>query len=176
MMSHSAVHVEVVLGDITEQPDIDAVVNAANSMLMSGGGVCGAIFRQAGPELNDACRPLAPLEVGGAVATPGFGLPNPHIIHAVGPRYGKDRPEADLLARAYITALTVADALGTHSIAFPALSTGIFGYPMAEASEIAFTAVDSMIPALRAVRLIRFVLFDQNAHAQFLEAQAQRFR
>jgi len=99
----------VVLGDITEQPDIDAVVNAANHLLMSGGGVCnhllmsgggvcGAIFRKAGPELIDACQALAPVDVGDAVVTPGFGMPNSHVIHAVGPRYGKDHPEATLLA------------------------------------------------------------------------------
>lgn len=170
-MSNASVELQVVLGDITEQADIAAVVNAANSMLMSGGGVCGAVFRKAGLELTEACLPLAPIGVGEAVATPAFGLPNSYVIHAVGPRYGKDKPEAGLLSNAYRNSLRVAEAIAAPSIAFPALSTGIYGYPLDEASEIAIDAVRSMVANLREVRLIRFVLFDEHALAKFSEAR-----
>ncbi len=157
------VDIDCVRGDITRQGGFDAVVNAANAQLRTGGGVAGAIHHAAGPELERACRPLAPIAPGQAVMTPGFGLSNPHVIHCLGPVYGQDEPAADLLASCYRNALAVADEAGLASVAFPALSTGVFGYPMAEAAEVALRAVLDAAPALRHVRRIRFVLADDAA-------------
>ena len=159
--------IELVRGDLTAQPDVDAIVNAANTDLLSGGGVCGAIHRAAGPRLGEACRPLAPIAFGDAVATPAFDLPNRYVIHAVGPRYGLDEPAADLLASCHVRALEVADGLGLASVAFPAISTGIYGYPLEEAAEVAVGAVLGTLPTLRSVRLVRMVLFDGLALAAF---------
>jgi O-acetyl-ADP-ribose deacetylase (regulator of RNase III) len=118
------------LVDITTL-DVDAIVNAANDALAPGGGVCGAIHRAAGPELARACAPLAPCPTGDARITPGFRLPCRYVIHAVGPVWhGGKKGEADLLASAYRNAMTLAAARSLTSIAFPAISTGIFGYPL----------------------------------------------
>ncbi len=116
----------------------DAIVNAANTQLLRGGGVCGAIFRAAGPGLAEACAALAPCPTGQAVITPGFALPAGWIIHAVGPVYqGGVAGEATLLAGAYRASFVRAREKGCRSIAFPAISTGIFGYPLKEATAIA---------------------------------------
>lgn len=163
--------VELVTGDITEQPDVDAVVNAANRDLAPGGGVAGAIHRAAGPELARAGAARAPIEVGEAVATAGFGLPNAHVIHVLGPRYGTDEPAEELLATCYRGALGRAEELEVRSVAFPAVSTGIFGYPTDAAAEVALRTVLEAAPNLRTVRLVRFVLFDEDAtevHARVL--------
>lgn len=129
------------LADITTLR-VDAIVNAANEQLAPGGGVCGAIHRAAGPELARACRALGGCPTGSAKATPGFALPAAHVIHAVGPIWqGGDRGEAALLRSAYTTALQVAAELGCRSIAFPAISTGIYGYPLADAARIAVQAM-----------------------------------
>jgi O-acetyl-ADP-ribose deacetylase (regulator of RNase III) len=133
--------VECVRGDITRQPGIEAIVNAANARLAPGGGVAGAIHAAAGSGLYDECRPLAPIAPGQAVITGGHGLPNPYVIHCLGPRYGEDLPSDRLLADCYRNALRLADARGLASIAFPSLSTGVFGYPRAEAAGVAVTAV-----------------------------------
>lgn len=154
-----AVTVECVRGDITTQRDVDAVVNAANARLEPGGGVAGAIHRAAGPGLAEEARPLGPISPGEAIITGGHGLPNRFVIHALGPVYGQDRPEADLLARCYRNALDLAEENGASSVAFPAISTGIFGYPVEEAAEVAMRTVRDEAEGLRAVRLIRFVLF-----------------
>jgi O-acetyl-ADP-ribose deacetylase len=162
---------ELVTGDITAQDDVDAVVNAANRDLAPGGGVAGAIHRVAGPELARAGSSRAPIEVGEAVVTEGFGLPNGHVIHVLGPRYGTDEPAAELLANCYRGALSHAEELGVRSVAFPAVSTGIFGYPLEEAAEVALRTVLGLAPHLRSVRLVRFVLFDEDAtdaHARVL--------
>jgi O-acetyl-ADP-ribose deacetylase len=151
---------ELVVGDITDQDDIDAVVNAANAELTIGGGVAGAVHRAAGPELDRACRPLAPIEVGEAVITPGFDLPNGHVIHVLGPRHGIDEPAAELLASCYREALDVADEQGLTSVAFPAVSTGAFGYPVTAAAEVAIATVVAALDDLAHLRLIRFVLAD----------------
>jgi len=132
---------EIVQGDITKQPDMEAIVNAANAQLMPGGGVAGAIHRAAGPELAEACRPLAPIRPGQAVITPGFRLPNRYVIHVLGPVYGRDVPSDQILAEAYRNALKLADEHGIRSVAFPAISTGVFGYPMEEAAEVALKTV-----------------------------------
>ena len=155
------VAVECVRGDITSQDDVAAIVNAANAELQSGGGVAGAIHRAAGPGLEEEARPLAPIGPGEAVMTGGHDLPNRHVIHTLGPVYGRDRPEAELLADCYKNSLALAEESGIDSIAFPAISTGIFGYPVREAAEVALRAVVEETERLEHVRLIRFVLFGE---------------
>lgn len=157
------VSVEVTVGDITDQPDVEVAVNAANAQLTTGGGVAGAIHRAAGPELERACRPLAPISPGQAVRTEAFGLPNRAVIHVLGPVYGRDEPADELLASCYRQALQVADEAGDGSIAFPAVSTGIFDYPLEEAAEVAVRTVAEAAESLEQVRLVRFVLFDEDA-------------
>ena len=152
--------IEGVLGDITAEA-VDAIVNAANSSLLGGGGVDGAIHRAAGPELVGACRPLGGCPTGDAKATPGFRLPSRWVIHTVGPVWrGGDRGEPDLLASCYRRSLEVADGLGARSVAFPAISTGVYGYPPAAAATI---AVDTLRAAAADshVELVRLVAFDR---------------
>lgn len=153
--------VEVTRGDITAQGDVEAVVNAANAQLAPGGGVAGAIHRASGPGLYEEARPLAPIRPGQAVITGAHGLPNRYVVHALGPVYGQDRPEAELLAGCYRNSVRLAEERGVGSVAFPAISTGIFGYPAAEAAEVALRAVISEANELRNVRLVRFVLFGE---------------
>ena len=156
-----AVTVEVARGDITAQGDVEAVVNAANAQLAPGGGVAGAIHRAAGPGLYEEARPLAPISPGQAVITGAHGLPNRYVIHTLGPVYGQDHPEADLLAGCYRNSLCLAEERGVGSVAFPAISTGIFGYPVGEAAGVALRAVIAEAEGLRNVRLVRFVLFGE---------------
>ena len=159
MIEHQGVTLECVQGNIADQPDMVAVVNAANAQLRSGGGVAGAIHRAAGPALAKACRPLAPIKPGEAVITEAFNLPNDYVIHCLGPVYGVDEPADALLAACYRNALRLADEHGIESVAFPAISTGIFGYPMAAAARVAFETVLERMPTLAAVTHIRFVLY-----------------
>jgi O-acetyl-ADP-ribose deacetylase len=159
-----AVHgvtVECVRGDITSQEDVVAIVNAANAELRSGGGVAGAIHRAAGPGLEREARPLAPISPGEAVITGGHSLPNRYVIHTLGPVYGQDRPEDELLAYCYRKSLALAEENELDSIAFPAISTGVFGYPIEEAAEVALGTVVEEAQKLEYVRLIRFVLFGE---------------
>jgi O-acetyl-ADP-ribose deacetylase (regulator of RNase III) len=145
MVRTFADRVEVVEGDITRL-EVDAVVNAANEGLKPGGGVCGAIHEAAGPELAAACRRLAPCHTGGARLTKGYRLPAKYVIHAVGPRYRDGRHgEAELLRSCYEAALRLAAEHGLRMIAFPNISTGIFGYPLEEACSIAVVAVESWL-------------------------------
>lgn len=137
---------------------MDAIVNAANAQLRTGGGVAGAIHRAAGPGLQRECRPLAPILPGQAVITGAHGLPNRHVIHCLGPRYWVDQPAAELLTSCYRNALNLAEVSGVRSIAFPAISTGVFAYPMAAAARVALKSVADEAPGLRVVRRIRFVL------------------
>ncbi|RME69097.1 MAG: macro domain-containing protein [Alphaproteobacteria bacterium] len=153
------VSLECIQGDITKQPDIDAVVNAANAQLRPGGGVAGAIHRAAGPGLDAECRPLAPIAPGAAVITGAHNLPNRHVVHCLGPVYGRDTPAPRLLGACYRNALLLADRHGDASIAFPAISTGAFGYPAQEAAQIALDTVCETLPRLRSLKRIRFVLF-----------------
>lgn len=160
-------------GDIARQTDIDAVVNAANAELRPGGGVAGAIHRAAGPELDRACRPLAPIRPGQAVITPAFGLPNRHVIHCLGPVYGVDEPSDELLAACYRHALELAEENDIASLAFPAISTGVFGYPAPEAARIALATVIATLPRCPSIERVRFVLFDAKSaelHQRTLEA------
>lgn len=156
-------------GDITTV-EVDAVVNAANSSLLGGGGVDGAIHRKGGPEILAECRELrasrlgAGLPTGQAVATTAGRLPARWVIHTVGPVYAKRTDRSDLLASCYRTSLTVADELGATSVAFPAVSAGIYGWPMDDAARIAVTTVASTATQ---VDLIRFVLFSDAALAAF---------
>jgi O-acetyl-ADP-ribose deacetylase (regulator of RNase III) len=170
----SGVIVECVEGDITCQPDVAAIVNAANAELRIGGGVAGAIHRAAGPELEAECRPLAPIRPGQAVLTGAHRLPNRWVIHCLGPVYGVDEPADELLASCYHSGLFVADHNEIDSIAFPAISTGAFGYPMSEAAPIALRTVLEEAARLAHVRRIRFVLIGQYAlqvHKEALQAQ-----
>ena len=156
----SGITVECVKGDIASQPGIVAVVNAANAQLRPGGGVAGAIHRAAGPGLGEECRPLAPIKPGEAVITGGHNLLNCHVIHCLGPVYGVDRPEDEILAQCYRSALTLAEGHGIASVAFPAISTGAFGYPIEEAAEVALRTIMEMIPKLNHIKRIRFVLYN----------------
>lgn len=151
-------------GDLTETP-ADALVNAANERLAPGGGVCGAIFEVAGPaELDAACRAVAPCPTGSAVATPAFGLPARHVIHAVGPVWrGGAHGERELLASAYRSALTVASSLGDRSIAFPLISAGIYGFPRDAALAVATETVTGYLAETDDALEVSLVLFDEPA-------------
>jgi O-acetyl-ADP-ribose deacetylase len=155
------VRIEAVLGDITAER-VDAIVNAANSSLLGGGGVDGAVHRAAGPELLAACRALGGCPTGEARATPGFGLPARWVIHTVGPVWrGGGDGEAELLASCYRHSLAVADEIGARSVAFPAISTGAYRYPPAEAATIAVDTVRAAAPDTR-VELVRLVAFNRD--------------
>ena len=157
--------IELTTGDIARQEGFDAVVNAANAELRTGGGVAGALHRAAGPGLEQEGRQYAPIRPGMAVITSGHALPNTHVIHCLGPVYGRDEPSDELLVSCYREAIRLAEAHHLGSIAFPALSTGAFGYPIDEAAEIALRTVFDEAEHLTSVRRIRFVLHDQDALA-----------
>ena len=159
----NGVTIQLEEGNIAAQEDVQAVVNAANAELKTGGGVAGAIHRAAGPKLAAAGEEYAPIEPGEAVITPGFNLPNSHVIHCLGPVYGRDKPEDKLLASCYNRALELAEEHGLVSVAFPAISTGAFGYPPEEAAEVALETVIERTDELETVETIRFVLFDEQA-------------
>ena len=164
--------VETRVGDLAAQGDCDAVVNAANAELMPGGGVAGALHRAAGPELAEACRPLAPIQPGQAVITEAFALPNRYVIHCLGPVYGVDEPGEELLVACYRNAFQRAEEHGLASLAVPAISTGAFGFPMERAARVAAGAIREHAPRLERVRWLRFVLADAAArqvHDQVLE-------
>jgi O-acetyl-ADP-ribose deacetylase (regulator of RNase III) len=162
--------IETALGDITQQR-VDAIVNAANSSLLGGGGVDGAIHRAAGTELLDECRGLGGCAPGEAKATQGFRLPARHVIHTVGPIWrGGAEGEAETLAACHENAVALAADLGCESLAFPAISTGVFGYPVERAAEVAAEATHRALEAHPTVRLVRFVLFDEPTHAVYAAA------
>ena len=152
---------EVVVGDITRIP-VDAIVNAANEALRGGGGVDGAIHRAAGPELLDACRAYASCPTGEARVTPAFALPARYVIHTVGPVWrGGGSGEDALLASAYRSSLEAAAELGATSISFPAISTGVYGFPRERAARIALKTVTDWIAANPDPARILFVCFDR---------------
>jgi O-acetyl-ADP-ribose deacetylase (regulator of RNase III) len=153
--------IEVVEGDITEL-DVDAIVNAANSSLLGGGGVDGAIHRRAGPGLLEECRRLGGCATGEAKITNGHRLKARYVIHAVGPVWrGGGSGEAELLAGCYRRALELAEAHGISSIAFPAISTGIYGYPKEEAARVALTSVRETLTKAPSVQRVIFCCFDR---------------
>ena len=160
--ARGAVRIEATIGDIAGQHDLDAVVNAANAELATGGGVAGALHRAAGPGLAEEARRQAPIRPGACVATSGHRLPNTHVLHCLGPIWGVDEPADELLASCYRQALRLADTNGLASVGFPAISTGAFGYPSREATEVAVATVVAVVDAgLEHLRLVRFVLASQ---------------
>ena len=154
----------VIQGDITDM-NTDAIVNAANSGLLGGGGVDGAIHRRAGPALAEYCRPLAPCPTGQARITPGFGLAVRWIIHTVGPVWrGGGHDEAALLAACYTNCLHLCAPHGIRSIAFPAISTGAYGFPKRQAAGIALQACRSFLARFGTELEVLFVCFDRTQH------------
>lgn len=170
--SHPSVQIECVTGDIANQTDADAIVNAANAQLRTGGGVAGAIHSAAGPDLAEECQPMAPIKPGEAVISSGHNLPNSWVIHCLGPVYGTDYPADELLAACYRNALHLADEKSIGRVAFPAISTGAFGYPPDAAAQVCAQAVSEVLPDLQHVELIRFVLFDEGARDTVYKAFA----
>ena len=170
------IQLEAVQGDIASQPDVTAVVNAANAQLRIGGGVAGAIHRAAGPGLAEECRPMAPIQPGQAVISGGHNLPNDYVIHCLGPIYGRDKPEDKLLADCYRNALKLADEKGIDSVAFPAISTGAFGYPLEAATDVALETVNEAIAGLKNIRKIRFVLFGKRDYEVYEKKIKQKFQ
>ena len=171
--SFSNITLELKKGDIAMQADADAIVNAANAQLQIGGGVAGAIHRKGDPELTKLTRPLAPISPGEAVITEAPNLPNDYVIHCLGPVYGRDNPSDELLSNCYRNALRLADEHQIGTIAFPAISTGAFGYPMKAAAQIAFQTIREVAKELSNVNRVHFILFDQkslNLHKDVLKA------
>lgn len=160
---------EVIVSDITSL-DVDAIVNAANSSLGGGGGVDGAIHRAAGPDLAAASRPLAPCPTGEAVITPGFRLRARYVIHTVGPIwFGGDQGEPELLGRCYERSLELAGRAGLTSIAFPAISTGVYGYPRERAPEVAIGAVRRRIAEWPSLERVIFCCFSEDDAERYRE-------
>jgi O-acetyl-ADP-ribose deacetylase (regulator of RNase III) len=170
--------ITLLTGDITRE-SVDAIVNAANSSLMGGGGVDGAIHRAGGPAILEECKAIrrqrGPLPPGQAAATTGGNLPARYVIHTVGPIWqGGAHHEPETLASAYRESLKLADELKLASVAFPSISTGAYGYPVDEAAEVALRAVAEALKNARHVREARFVLFDQRTFEHYEQA-AKRY-
>ncbi|MCP1412461.1 O-acetyl-ADP-ribose deacetylase [Paenarthrobacter sp. A20] len=174
--------IEILHGDITTRT-VDAIVNAANSSLLGGGGVDGAIHRAAGPELLEACRELRRTEVpdglpvGAAVATPGFQLPAQWVVHTVGPNRHAGQTDPALLASCFNESLKVAARLGARTVAFPAISAGVYGWDARQVADVAFDAVRSFSSSSSAggasgssLTLVEFVLFSEDTTAAFRSA------
>jgi O-acetyl-ADP-ribose deacetylase (regulator of RNase III) len=164
--------IQLVVGDITEQ-DVDVVVNAANSSLLGGGGVDGAIHRKGGPEILADCRKLRAghygrgLKTGQAVATTAGRLPANWVVHTVGPVWSSEEDRSALLADCHRNSLRVAAGLGAHTVAFPAISTGIYRWPVESAATIALTTVTEALTDTPGITTVRFVLFDYRTHDVF---------
>lgn len=156
--------IEVIKGDIT-QCEVDAIVNAANKSLLGGGGVDGAIHRAAGKELREECKKLGGAETGEAKITKGYKLPAKFVIHTVGPVYkGGTRGEAEKLQACYENSLERARENGIRSIAFPAISTGIYHYPLEEATQIAVQTVKEKVEKIEEIETVQFVAFDDKTY------------
>lgn len=172
--------VNIVRGDITEL-EVDAIVNAANTSLLGGGGVDGAIHRAAGPDLRRACEQIPSQQrgvrcpTGEARITSGFDLPARYVIHTVGPVWrGGEAGEADLLASCYRESLRLAEEHGVHSIAFPAISCGVYGYPVEEAAEIAVREVIAFVSSSEVIERALLVCFGDDVHAAMQRALGRR--
>ena len=163
--------IEIVEGDLTKQA-VDAIVNAANESLLGGGGVDGAIHRAGGPAILEACRKLKGCNTGDAKITTGGNLPAKYVIHTVGPVYhGGMQGESDLLASCHRRSLEVALENGVRTIAFPAISCGVYGYPIPKAAGIAVGTVAAFLVAHDEIALVRFVLFGSATYQAFLQAK-----
>jgi O-acetyl-ADP-ribose deacetylase (regulator of RNase III) len=161
----AADRIEVVLADITQEA-VDAIVNAANERLLGGGGVDGAIHRAAGPQLLEECRKIGGCPTGEARITKGYKLPARYVIHTVGPVWhGGDKGEPEKLAACYRNALELAVESGVKTIAFPGISTGIYGYPLESATRLAMTTVKSCLATMPSIEEVRFVTFGDEATA-----------
>ena len=159
--------IEVIPGDITKL-DVDAIVNTANAQLRPGGGVCGAIHRAAGPNLREACARIGGCETGQSVHTEGFDLKAKYVIHTVGPVWrGGGENEAALLTSCYRTTLKIAKQIGAGSIAFPAISTGVYGFPLDRATQIAVATVRDFLAGDEALRRVIFCVFGPEAEAAY---------
>lgn len=168
------VRIEVLQADIT-QLAVDAIVNAANESLAPGGGVCGAIHRAAGPQLATECATLGGCATGDAKITRGYRLTARHVIHAVGPVWhGGTRGEADRLRSCYVRSLELAQSHGLRSIAFPAISCGIFGYPIEAAARVAIDAVIEALPSAPLIERVVFACFGDDTHEAFARALRER--
>ena len=170
-----SVRIEARVGDIAAQHDLEAVVNAANAQLVTGGGVAGALHRTAGPGLAEEAAAHAPIRPGECVLTGGHRLPNDIVLHCLGPVWGVDDPADQLLAACYRQALRLADRAELGSVGFPAISTGAFGYPLHDATEVAVeTVVSAVDEGLEHLRLVRFVLASDShleVYREVLEAR-----
>ena len=169
--------VQVVIGDITKQ-DVEAIVNAANSSLLGGGGVDGAIHRAGGPEILEECREIRRtrfpegLPTGEAVITTGGKLSALYVVHTVGPIFGEHRgKEAELLANCYHNSLTLAVEKNLTSVAFPAISTGVYGYPLDQAAEVSSRTIENFLATDRQLKEVRLVFFQARDAEVFLQSQ-----
>lgn len=168
------IRLEAVRDDITHQ-GVDVIVNAANTTLLGGGGVDGAIHRAAGPGLLEECRGLGGCPTGEARLTRGYRLPAKYVVHTVGPVWsGGARGEPGLLRSCYRRSLVLADDQGAQSIAFPSISTGAYGYPIEAAARIAVDTVRETLPSLRNIELVRFVCFSERDWTVYLELLGHR--
>lgn len=161
---------EVTQGDIVKQTDMDVIVNAANAFLRVGGGVAGIIHKVAGPELEKEAMALGPIKPGQAVITKAYNLPNKFVIHVLGPVFDRDFPHDKLLADCYINALALCEERGLKSIAFPAVSTGVFGYPVEEAAPVALQAIYSQMSNLKSIKRIRMVIYSSQDYEEHIKA------